>query len=758
MNINNLLSGGPAPTPSKPPPPPQPQAQAQAAQQPTHHQVQQNQQQSHPSTPVQGIAPQSFRDYGNHPQASPSRGLSQEYGGHPMQQGPYGSPQAYQHQPPYAGRPAPPPLQSLSSDVRSPNAASILGPGPSPYRPTPTSSISSASGGYPFPAPQQTPASPGQRHQYPPTSAYPPREGYPQSGGGMSGPSSASGPSPYIQGPPMPQTPPVGTPGGTHPYLQQRASSTYSATPTSATAHQQYGAPFGSPLSTTHPPPPYAEFSRQHSQPPTPLGPPPRQPSGPHSYAPPSPYQQRMSSTGSTYPPNLIHHPQVSPSAPAPPPSTTRLPSNHSIYDNPVRADSSRGSQSQSERDRSLSVSPKTRIPSLQSSSGQPGPSLPDSEARMNPMTVTSMQTATSSLEPSRNMDLSDRAATPAKRKLEDRDLGQDELEKQDVRPPPFDSPNGFVSKPDAMQPSGPSASPVMARRKRVRHTSVPVWAQRYEEGMQLRHPNFVLRKHAHNVGRQANGKTGSVSKPQLTSRQTSPEEKRSIAPSQPPPAANPTRAPVAPSPALDELPNEKLPLGPWETCISGTAPTNEVAIAVADFLFLNVVKNEDMGEIMSRNVQFEIEAKVGILISKDTNERVRLPVVTECVLADTGRIAFQSNMSEVSCVCHSCCPFRSSNAGYTNSVVCDRCNTKLSMTTSTSWSARRTLGGRLWTRTATSVSRVSQSCTHIAGRRTSSSSSRLRYVHDFRPVFSIGYRPSTQSKSASRTIRTRAM
>lgn len=650
MNINNLLSGGPTPTASKPAPPPQPQPQPQqqAGQQPSHQQVQHNQHQSHPSTPIQGVASQSFRDYGNHPQASPSRGLPQEYGAHQMQPGPYGSPQAYQPQAPFSGRPAPPPLQPLSNDARSPGAASILGAGPSPYRPTPTSSVSSVSGGYPFPPPQQTPGSPGQRHQYPPPAGYPGREGYPQSAGGISGPSNAAGPSPYMQGSSMPQTPPVGTPGGTHPYLQQRTSSTYAATPPAAAAHQQYGAPFGSPLSTTHPAPPYSEFGRQHSQPPTPLGPPPRQPSAPHGYAqPPSPYQQRMSSTGSGYPANLIHHPQASPPAPAPP-SIQRMPSNHSIYDNPVRAASSRGSQSQSERDRSLSVSPKTRIPSLPSSSGQLGASLADSEARTHP--VTSVQTATSSMEQRRSREQSNKAATPAKRKLEERDLSREELEKHDVRPPPFETPNGYAPKPDAMQLSRASASPTMARRKRVRHSTVPVWARRFEEGISLRAGNFVLRKHAHNVGTRANGNTGSFSKPPVTSRQTSPEEKRSVAPAQPhPAAANGPRAPLAPPAPVDELPNERGPLGPWETCISGTAPINEVAIAVSDFLFMNVVRNKDMGEITSRNVQFEIEAKVGILISKDTNERVNLPVLTETVLADTGRVAFQSNMSEVS-------------------------------------------------------------------------------------------------------------
>ncbi|OIW22704.1 mRNA triphosphatase CET1 [Coniochaeta ligniaria NRRL 30616] len=645
MNINNLLSGGPAPSkPPPPPPPPQPQ------QQQTHHQVHQNQQQSLPSTPVQGIPPQSFRDYGHHPQGSPTRGLSQEYAAHQIPQGPYGSPQAFQ----YAGRPAPPPLQPLSSnDVRSPGPGSILAPGPSPYRPTPISSISSTSGGYPFPAPQQTPTSPAQRHQYPPTGAYPARDGYPQAGGAMVG-TGAQGPSSYIQGPPMPQTPPIGTPGGTHPYLQQRASSTYSATPTSATNHQQYGPPFGSPITATHPPPPYPEHARQQSQPPTPLGPPPRQASGPHNYAqPPSPYQQRISSSGSAYPPSMIHqisprlhHPQVSPSAPAPS-SIPRVPSNHSIYDNPVRVDSHRGSQSQSERDRSLSVSPKTRVSDLEVMYGPPGSSRPESKARTQTMNSISMPIATSNLEPTREMERSDRAVTPAKRKLEDRDLSRDELEKQDVRPPPFETPNGYESKPDAMELSRASASPIVQRRKRVRYSTPPVWAQRHVEGIRLNAGNFVLRKHAHNVGTQANGKIGSFSKPELASRQTSPEEKRSIAPSQPPPGANSAPAPVGPPPPPYEIPNKDGPLGPWESCITGTPPFDEVSNVVADFLFMKVVKNEDMGEIMSRNVQFEIEAKMGTLISKDTNERVSLPVLTECVLVDNGRVAFQSNMSE---------------------------------------------------------------------------------------------------------------
>lgn len=259
------------------------------------------------------------------------------------------------------------------------------------------------------------------------------------------------------------------------------------------------------------------------------------------------------------------------------------------------------------------------------------------------------MPAAASSLDPSRDMDRSDRAVTPAKRKLEDRDLSRDELEKHDVRPPPFETPNGYgSSKPDAMQLSRASSSPIVRRRKRARYSVPPVWARRHVEGIRLNAGNFVLRKHAHNVGTQANGMVGSLSRPELASRHGSPDEKRAMAPAQ---AQQAVPAPVAPPPPPYEVPNSNGPLGPWESCITGTPPFDEVSNVVADFLFMKVVKNEDMGEIMSRSVQFEIEAKMGTLISKDTNERVSLPILTEAVLVDNGRVAFQSNMSEVSCV-----------------------------------------------------------------------------------------------------------
>ena len=69
----------------------------------------------------------------------------------------------------------------------------------------------------------------------------------------------------------------------------------------------------------------------------------------------------------------------------------------------------------------------------------------------------------------------------------------------------------------------------------------------------------------------------------------------------------------------------------------------------MADFLFIQVVKNPDMGEITARGIQFEIEAKIGTLISKDTKERLDIAPATEAVLKPDARVGFESNMSEVS-------------------------------------------------------------------------------------------------------------
>ena len=423
-----------------------------------------------PSTPVQAGPQQSFRDY-SQTQQSPSRQYSQDYGAQHVPPGAFAS-SPFQPGPglvQYPSRPSqPPPLQQIApNDLRSPSIGS--GPAPSPYRPTPTSSISTASGGYPFPPPQQTPTSPVQRHQYPPTSAYH-RDGYSQPSGavGITGPPGAPS---YMQGPPLPQTPPIGAAGG-HAYPHQRSQSSQSTpTPTSAQSQSQpgqYGAAFihGSPVATTHSLPQMDHQQRQSSQPPTPIAGPlsggPRPVQTLNFPQPPSPYQHRLPAT-------VAYHPlpsQTSP-PPPPPPSLPRHPSSQSIYE-PHSQDQLRRPPSHSDRDRSVSISPKTRVPSLPSSAGRPGTSVSDSDAR-HAQTLPS--TLPSALGPAMDIDRErDPVATNAKRKLDDRELRPDELERRDIRPPPFEN------IPD--RPAQPEPVATKRPRRRMVYQSAPTWAQ----------------------------------------------------------------------------------------------------------------------------------------------------------------------------------------------------------------------------------------------------------------------------------------
>jgi polynucleotide 5'-triphosphatase len=89
-------------------------------------------------------------------------------------------------------------------------------------------------------------------------------------------------------------------------------------------------------------------------------------------------------------------------------------------------------------------------------------------------------------------------------------------------------------------------------------------------------------------------------------------------------------------------------PLGPWEPSIIGYRPYEEVSRKVADWLFHQIVTRPDAGELASRGVDIEIEAKLGQLIFKDTGERVHFPIESECILRNTGNINFRSSMTEV--------------------------------------------------------------------------------------------------------------
>lgn len=98
-------------------------------------------------------------------------------------------------------------------------------------------------------------------------------------------------------------------------------------------------------------------------------------------------------------------------------------------------------------------------------------------------------------------------------------------------------------------------------------------------------------------------------------------------------------------------------PLGPWESSILGTViPYEDLTRTISDWLFQQVVAREDVGTGPAGGgpglgAILEIEAKIGQIIDLNRGERLRLPVLTECVISQSDpsiRTKFESSMTEV--------------------------------------------------------------------------------------------------------------
>jgi hypothetical protein len=218
---------------------------------------------------------------------------------------------------------------------------------------------------------------------------------------------------------------------------------------------------------------------------------------------------------------------------------------------------------------------------------------------------------------------------TPAKRKLDDRDLSPQELEHKDTRPPPGEINGKHVPGKSLTLPAAPKTqSPAERRKRRVNWTEKPIWAQSIRSlGKNLpQNANFVLHERAHNHVNGAS-KDGAPKTPEVVK-------------SQPPRHSQTTTAP--PSPGPQDI------LGAWEHSITGVEPMEEIPRVIADFLFVNIVGASDIQEITNRGIKFEIEAKLGTLIDKDTNHRVDRFLASEAILESNNRTAFRSSMTEV--------------------------------------------------------------------------------------------------------------
>ncbi|KAI9682092.1 MAG: mRNA-capping enzyme subunit beta [Caeruleum heppii] len=109
------------------------------------------------------------------------------------------------------------------------------------------------------------------------------------------------------------------------------------------------------------------------------------------------------------------------------------------------------------------------------------------------------------------------------------------------------------------------------------------------------------------------------------------------------------------PAPLAQTSPPVEGVLGAWEPSFTNVIPAEEITRIIADFLFIQVVQRSDVGASSVGNVpdqqaQIEIEAKLGHLIDKNTNDRLRVPVLTECVFNKDDpsfRTSFKSSMTE---------------------------------------------------------------------------------------------------------------
>ena len=173
----------------------------------------------------------------------------------------------------------------------------------------------------------------------------------------------------------------------------------------------------------------------------------------------------------------------------------------------------------------------------------------------------------------------------------------------------------------------------------KTRYNEPPIWARRSSMTTRLREQ------------RHAKGAKQERINTRLQSRSVTPLATKSPANGD----MNGTKAPAA-GPDFEETNNG--PLGYWERCITNVEPYNDVTRIVTDFIYSELAQRpdisvNDVGQNVSPNGQIEIEAKLGTLVDRQNNARLRLPVVSAVILDLEARkhVAFESFMTEVSSV-----------------------------------------------------------------------------------------------------------
>ncbi|MCJ1366363.1 mRNA-capping enzyme subunit beta [Acarospora aff. strigata] len=188
-------------------------------------------------------------------------------------------------------------------------------------------------------------------------------------------------------------------------------------------------------------------------------------------------------------------------------------------------------------------------------------------------------------------------------------------------------------SKRDSETAAGASGSPQQPTRKRARHDEPPIFARK---ASRTTNNNPLLpnkRQNGPRSGAPIKQEPKDV-KPALSQTSVPATIKEESNGHPPPPPTNEVALPKA----QPELAGQG-PLGPWEPSILNLIPSEEVTRIISDFLFTQVVLRDDVGAGPAgggpgQGAVLEIEAKIGQLIDKNTNDRLRLPIMSECVIS----------------------------------------------------------------------------------------------------------------------------
>ncbi|WEW59223.1 hypothetical protein PRK78_004692 [Emydomyces testavorans] len=201
----------------------------------------------------------------------------------------------------------------------------------------------------------------------------------------------------------------------------------------------------------------------------------------------------------------------------------------------------------------------------------------------------------------------------------------------------------------ESARPSGPSA--FIPRKKRKRYYEPPIYAQKAPRttGTPPAIPSGYKTTSASLPPKPPVSKRGSRGDRPITQNQALPS--RPSAPDTVPMQIDTNGNAARPS----TMGKPVSSLGPWEPSITGVIPHEEVTKLICDFLFQQVVMRKDIGAgpaggaAVGSGAILEVEAKLGQLVDRNRGERVRLPVLTECIISrddPSMRLAFETSMT----------------------------------------------------------------------------------------------------------------